>query len=349
MESILKKTSNWYRCVGHVYEKALTKEDCKVKIYKDGKPTGDEVDAECIKGSVAVKTDNGIVTFNVYFASMNMQGEPSKDWAMAQAMMDKWNPIVNGNGDEPTLVNIEGSVEPNDYKNPTTNKLVYNLRYRIRRANTRVNPDDAQGMSIRATCYINKIIHEVRNEEETGRLLVELLAANNKGECFPIPTIVEEDLADTFESVYEPEQTVNFDIDVFVKHIGGQKSDKRAFGKKSAVSVNSGFDVTELIIVGADDPIEEPDELTTVNEETGEEVEVPTNWINPVTMKKAIKMRRQKLDEMEKNGSTYKKSGESFADKKAKKASQMKTNTMPKPKEPYHDEAPFDTDEEEDF
>ena len=56
---ILNKSKNFYRCVGTVYELGLKREDCEVKLYEDGKPTGEKVKAECIKGKFGVRTDGG--------------------------------------------------------------------------------------------------------------------------------------------------------------------------------------------------------------------------------------------------------------------------------------------------
>src|SRR5699024_858514 len=66
------------------------------------------------------------------------------------------------------------------------------------------------------------------------------------------------------------------------------------------VAVNNGFDVQELMLVGGDDEIEEPDELTTEDED-GNEVEVKTQYINPKAMKKAIKVRAQMLEQLKAN------------------------------------------------
>ena len=49
------------------------------------------------------------------------------------------------------------------------------------------------------------------------------------------------------------------------------------------------------------DIVEEPDELT-VEDEDGNEVEVKTNWMNPVAVKKAIKAYQMRMDELLKSG-----------------------------------------------
>lgn len=80
---ILNKSKNFYRCVGSVYEMGgkdekgnpvphLVRQPCEVKLYENGKATGETVKAECIKGSLAVRIGDGIVTFMIYFASKGL-------------------------------------------------------------------------------------------------------------------------------------------------------------------------------------------------------------------------------------------------------------------------------------
>lgn len=340
-ESVLNRTKNWYRCVGVLSEKDLKLEDCKVKLYADGKPTGEEIEAECVKGKVAIKTETGIQTFGIYFTSKAMDGKDSKDWGMAKAMYEKWNPAIGGDGSDPTVVALEGMAEINDY--PGENGVSSRLQFRVRRANTRVSPDEDHGMTLNATAYIHKMTPEVRNDEETGRLKVTLYGANGKGACFPIDMIVETDLAEDFETTYEVGQTVNFDIDIVTKHVGSTKGGKKAFGKGGKMNVNSGFDVTEYVLAGCDDPIEEPDELT-IEDEDGNEVEVKTEWINPTAMKKAIKARATMLEELEKNGNAPKSGEKSVKERKAeRKAGGLGKKPKPQIEEDEDDdeESPF--------
>ena len=361
METKLQKTKNWYNAIGTVYEKALTKEDCVVKLWENGKPTGEKKNAECIKGRVTIRVESGPLTFPVYFSSIGLDGKEAKTWKMAEAMYMNWLPEVfdrkktddpavkkflrekkeeaeaNGvdfNVDdvviEPTLVSISGSVEANDYVSPTTGKLSSGLRWRVSRANTRVSPDATHGMTLTATCFINGIRHEIKrgtDDEETGRLEVKLYGANNKGECFPIDMIVDEELADEFEETYEVGQTVEFDIDIVNHHYGDNGAKKRAFGHKAQVNTSSGFTRVEYVLAGADEAIEEPEELTYIDDD-GKECETKTDWINPKTMKMAIKARAVKLEQMEKDGGATKstsKSAGSFADRKAEAKKKLGT------------------------
>lgn len=299
-ESILTKTSNWFRCVGYLSESNLKREDCDIK-QKDanGQDAGTKK-GERIMGSVAVKTDNGIHTFNVYTQNLTSKGEESKQWKMYCDMLN-WNPKINGEpGIEPTLVNIEGAVSINDYINQR-GEISSTLRWRVGRANTKASPEDAKGTTLKATLYINSITPEIRQEEETGRLCVTLYGAEGNGTCFPVNAIVDENMADDFEACYEVGMTVPFEFELVSRHVGGEnKGETKKFGRAGKVAVNNGFDVQELMLVGGDDEIEEPDELTTEDED-GNEMEVKTQWINPKAMKKAIKVRAQMLEQLKAN------------------------------------------------
>lgn len=326
MQSVLNKTRNYFRCVGTLYELGLKQEPCDIKLRdENGNPAG-TTKGERIMGNIAVRTDNGIHTFNVYFQNLTADNKPNPQWKMACAIMD-WTPEINGLGDEPTLVNVEGTVAINDYVGQD-GEVKSGLRWSVRRANTKASPDDTKGTSLNAVAFIQSIEPEARtvgdDVEETGRLKVGLLSVDGKGCVFPIKALVDEELADDFDSNYEKGQTVNFDFDLIVRHVGGQQNKKKAFGKGSSVAVNNGFDIQELMIVGADEPIEEPDELTEIDE-NGNEVEVKTQWLNPVAVKKAINERNKMLDEL-KNKPVEKKPGS------IREAKQKEKGKMAKPK-----------------
>lgn len=299
-ESVLSKTANWFRCVGTVSELSLKREEADIKQKDANGQDAGTVKGERIMGSVAVKTDNGIHTFNVYAQSLTSKGEESKQWKMYCDMLD-WNPQIGGDSSvEPTLVNIEGAVSINDYVSQQ-GEVKSGLRWRVGRANTKASPDEPKGTTLKVTTLIQSIKPEVRQEEETGRLIVTLYGAEANGTCFPITAIVDEDMADAFNDCYEVGMTVPFELELVSRHVGNENTGAaKKFGRAGKVAVNNGFDVQELMLVGGDDEIEEPDELT-IEDENGNEVEVKTQWINPVAMKKAIKARAQMLEELKNN------------------------------------------------
>lgn len=335
-ETILKKTSNWFRTIGTVYELGLKREACDIKQKdEDGNDAGTKK-GERILGNVSIKTDNGIHTFNVYAQSLTSKGEETKQWKMYCDML-KWNPKLKGDPSiEPTLVNIGGSVSINDYVNQR-GEVSSVLRWRVAQANTNADESMAKGTTLKATLFIQSIKPEVRQDKETGRLCVTLYGAEANGTCFPVNAIVDEDMAEDFEACYEVGMTVPFELELNARHVGNSNNAPKKFGRAAKVSVNSGFDVQELVIVNGGNEIEEPDE-TVIEDENGNEVEVQTEWINPVAMKKAIKVRAQMLEQLKQNPP---KTNKQSSVKAAKQAAKNKAT--------FVNSAPFDSDDDDIF
>lgn len=291
--SALNRTSNWWRSVGLVSELALVREEAKIKV-KSADGTVNEVPGERIRGRVALDIGGGIKTFDVFAQSLTSKGEGNKQWAMYEAMMG-WNPKINGDpSKEPTKVAVEGTISINDYP-ANDGSIKSSLRWNISRGNTKVSQDEELGCSLKLTGFIRKIVPEMRNEEETGRLKVEILEVDGQGAVYPVDLLVDADSADDFESVYEVGQTASFEVDVKMVHVGEKKAGKKAFGKSASTNINTGFDVEERILCGGDEPIEEPED----EDENGNLID--NGWLNPEAIKLAIKERDKKLAELKAN------------------------------------------------
>lgn len=331
MSTTLKQTNNSWTCIGTVYEKKLKRET--VTIEAGPKDAKEKVQTDCIKGSVAIRVPDGVITFPIYFTQIGYNGEEAYSWKMAEAMFDNWNPAVNGNGSEPTRVALNGELNFQDRYNENIKKVDSRLSYRIRSANTKVSDDMLDGMTIKTDAFVQKVSPETKDDEETGRLIVDLLGADYKGGCYPIRCIVDEDGADViadgdgdFEAFEVGQTRTNLEIEYHMK--GAEKkvatTARRTFGKKTGPDVYEGGNrsVVELMLVSADCvPVEEPEELT-YEDENGNEVEVETAWINPKTMKEALKVRKAMLDELEQNGG--KKEEKTTAKNVGKKLSEAK-------------------------
>lgn len=291
--STLNRTSNWFRAVSFVSELALTREAAKIKV-KNADGEAKEVPGERIRGRIALDIGSGIKTFDVFAQSLTSKGEPNKQWAMYEAMMG-WNPKINGDpSKEPTKVAVEGTVSINDYVGGD-GKVKSSLRWNVSRGNTKVSEDEPLGCALKLTGFVRKIMPEMRGEEETGRLKVEILEVDGQGAVYPIDLLVDADSADDFEGVYEVGQTASFEVDVKMVHVGEKKAGKKAFGKSASTNINTGFDVEERILCGGDEPIEEPED----EDENGNLID--NGWLNPEAIKLAIKEREKKLVELEKN------------------------------------------------
>lgn len=300
MESILQASHNFFRSYGYVYEKDLTEESCEIHLRnKDGSDNG-TTKGNRIRGRVSLKTDNGIVTFDVFAQDTTSENKPNQKYKMYESMLE-WNPIIKGaTGEDPTLVCIEGSVAVNDYVDQT-GVLRNNLRWTVNRASTKVDEGTKTGTSVTLSGMITKMVPEQVQEKETGRLSVEIMCANRQGECFPVTFFVDSDFVDDFESEFNVNDTIDADMDLIVRQIGTKNEKKRSFAaRQTSVSLESNLSFTELIIAGGS-LVEEPEELTTTDED-GNEVEVRTYYIDPKTMRKAMNERDKKLEQIKKDG-----------------------------------------------
>jgi len=298
-ESILKRTKNAFRAIGTVNELALERSDCEIQLQDaDGNPTK-KVSGERIMGRFTLRVKEGIYPFKVYFQSLNARPDKdgkhdSKQWKMAESML-KWNPEINSDGSPATVVNVDGDIAINDYVGQD-GEVRSSLQYNVRKASIKVSEGDNKGFSWNGVAFIDSITEEVVAEEETGRLIVNLYGANNKGECFPIKAFVDEDNAEAFNDCFEAGQTIPLDIDVTSRHVGGKKNaGKKAFGRAASVETSGGYDIIEMMIVGADNAIEESED----EDENGNPID--NGYISPAVMKKAKKARAQKLEELKNN------------------------------------------------
>ena len=332
MSSVLKRTDNVFSCIGTVEEINLKREPADIKVRdKDGNDAGTKK-GERVIGNFSVKiAPNNVVVLNVFVQSLNNHGEANRQWDMATAMMN-WTPAIgdNGQNEAPTMVRVRGSIEINDYVN-RSGKVSSSLRYRVNSANTRVDSEATPGLTVDVTAFVNSIKPEIVNNEETGRLKVMLYGVNYSGQCFPIEAYVDESAADDFESTYEVGDTAPFTLDLTGRVVGNVNTPSvRKFGKSGKVNTKGGFVRNELIIVGADDVIDEPDDD-----------EEDSQWIDPAGMKKAIKVRQQMLEELERNG------GNTSRNVRSELANSKRRNSSGNTSIPAKRRSPVDDDDED--
>lgn len=300
---ILNKSKNFYRCVGTVYELGLKKEDCEVKLYADGKPTGEKVKAECIKGKFGVRTDGGIVTFMIYFASKGLDGKESRQWKMATDMLEL-NPEVNGDGNAPSVVVVEGRLENNMFMSRDGKEVKEAPQFRVSKVSTTAYKEGMEyGITVNMSGCMTKNVPETKmvdgEAEETGRGVMTVYMANGKGEVFPVTVIVPEDLVDDVNDAVEAGCTIDATLDVNTITFGGVAK-KHGIGRAGKIDTSNVSTRTEFVLAGMD-IVEEPDELY-IEGEDGKQTPVKTLWMDSSVVKKAIKMYQVKKDEFAKNG-----------------------------------------------
>lgn len=196
-------------------------------------------------------------------------------------------------GEEATKVFIKsGGLTPNEYadkegtwKSYTPTITTYNIT-----SSGLPDNDICEG---NATGIIRSIIDEVVNEEETGRLKVELFMFDAKGETFPVTFTVEKDLADDFKDFYDGGVSCKVYFDVLTKQVGTKKvASSGGFGRRET-KTTSGFSVVEYSIFKGEEPFEEEHE----------------NFVGKAEMKKAMESRTITIEQKCKDAKDKAKNG----------------------------------------
>ncbi len=317
METVLNKSKNFYRCIGSVYENALKRENCEVELWENGKKTGQKANAECVKGKLAVRAGEGIITFGIYFASKGLDGKDSRQWKMATDMMEL-KPEVGGDGSAPSVVAVEGRIENNLFMSRDGKEVKESPQFRVSKVSTSaVKEQEEFGITIQLSGCMTKNVPEIKmvdgEAEETGRSVMTVYIANNKGEVFPVSIYVPEEFVDDVNDVVENGCSVDATVDVNMITFGGVAK-KHSIGRVGKIDTSNVSTRTEFVLAGMD-IIEEPDELY-VEDEDGNQTPVKTFWMSPDTVKKAIKQYNMRKDEFAKNGGNKASSGNSLKDKK---------------------------------
>ena len=350
---ILNKSKNFYRCVGTVYELGLKREDCEVKIFENGVATGEKVSAECIKGKFGVRTDGGIVTFMIYFASKGLDGKESRQWKMATDMLEL-NPEVNGDGGAPSVVVVEGRLENNMFMSRDGKEVKEAPQFRVSKVSTTAYKEGMEyGITVNMSGCMTKNVSETKmvdgEAEETGRGVMTVYMANGKGEVFPVTVIVPEDLVDDVNDAVEAGCTIDATLDVDTITFGGVAK-KHGIGGAGKIDTSNVSTRTEFVLAGMD-IVDEPDELY-IEDEDGKQTPVKTLWMDSSVVKKAIKMYQVKKDEFAKNGGNKATKSNSTtnlkdrkAEHKAKRVGKKATNNFDDFEEIAGDDLPFDEEE----
>ena len=346
---ILNKSKNFYRCGGSVYELGLKREPCEVALWDDGRPTREKVKAECIKGKFGVRTDGGIVTFMIYFASKGLDGKESRQWKMATDMMEL-NPEVNGNGNAPSVVVVEGRLENNMFMSRDGKEVKEAPQFRVSKVSTTAYKEGMEyGITVNMSGCMTKNVPETKmvdgEAEETGRGVMTVYMANGKGEVFPVTVIVPEDLVDDVNDAVEAGCTIDATLDVNTITFGGVAK-KHGIGRAGKIDTSNVSTRTEFVLAGMD-IVEEPDELY-IEDEDGKQTTVKTLWMDSSVVKKAIKMYQVKKDEFAKNGgnkTTKSNSTTNLKDKKAEYKSKRVGKKATNDFDDFGDDMPWGNDE----
>ena len=361
--STLKRTRNWFTVEGYVSEKCsfvkgigrapmAIEHGYEMDEYEDGEKTGRKIKCDRLLGAVTIRTQNGTFEIGVNATSKNNKGEDSNRWEMYRKIAEDWNPEIGGNGEAASYVTMSGSVRNRDYvgkDNKAHSQLSYDASSRCEHAK---EDFDNSGLTLNAVCYLDKMTPEMRKKGdevvETGRYKIGAYGVDYRGQLFPLNFVADEDAAEVITDEFEVGSTINVSLDRFITVIERQR--KGHTFKKSAIQMNSGYTIDELLVTYIEE-IPEPEE-DTVEDEDGNEVPVETDWMNPAVVKKALKVRKAALEELEKSGNAKPASGGSTLKNKKTAAKSKKRQVIEDDEDeldPDELDNPFDDDDDDEF
>lgn len=339
MDTILNQSSQRFKAIGLVNELNVTHEPCKIRVKdKDGNDAG-VMDGERIYGKINLAFGGGTHTFDFFFNSLTSRGEDSKQWKTALSI-EELNPTIGGDSSLPTsAVAINGRVSENRFWNSNKNEPSVGIRWNASGISTsKATSEDDFGCSLNGNFFIKSIANEVKDDVETGRLKVELVGVSYGADPFIINAIVDEDLADDFVDIYSVGDTAPFSIDVvFDRPVTPKKTNK--FGKPPKIDTNNNsYSNSVYMIVGGDEPIEEPEE---VEDEDGNIVTKDNGYISPKAMKMALKERQTKIDNLSEDSVTKTKKNKPATSVSDRKKTMGRGTKVASPVDDDFEEDPF--------
>lgn len=276
----LKRSLNKVQLMGMLSEMNLKMETKETKISKNVNGNKIEKTVTCkVIGKTEFKNPSftievngntiGVEYFGVNFGvaekTLDENGNiiDNKNFKSLETIMTNYNPKIGGDSTkEPTRVKVDGSLGLNEYastnKNPDGEFYSFPQVVAFGISSNGVAEEDSADAEISGV--IKAIAHEVKNEDETGRLNVEFISFGYNGVAEPFKFIVEEDLASDFESYYELGSSAKIYYEIITKQVGGKKvTTSGGFGRRDA-KITSGYSVTEYSVFRGEEPYEEESE-----------------------------------------------------------------------------------------
>jgi len=294
----LKQGTNQGELVGILSEKNL-----EIKLDSFVPNTNPKVDCHTIYGHIIVSTDNGDFRVDVYQNSKKKNGDDNKMYDPVLSLFTTYVSDVESKKNPELVadkVHVRFSAGINDYYSDTAKKLVSGVRFKFNGIK-RAKEDAANDIQITLGGFITKMTPEVRNEEETGRKLVEFAYIGYENSIEPFNLVVsEEDDKEWFGMNFDTNDSCELTIEPKFVTIG-KKSSGVTFGKSKEIA--DGYDVLELTVIAANPPI------------VDEDLE---GYYDAKDIKKCYDTRKVLLEKIEKDGKSGKKSTTSRATTPAK-------------------------------
>ncbi len=215
--------------------------DLKPEV-KDGK--------NVIKGSLTVQTSaDNFVRFNVMVNETTKNGDTNKTYAGIQTVMNEYKSIAKVGVDDADRVFVNGDLNIFTGQNGTS--VGYKSNF-FNRAKSLEDFEPKAEFSVEV--YITQIVPEIKNDEETGRVLVKgWVPTYNLIE--PITLVAPKEIAGAIDSTFAPGQTAEFYGDCINSRVEKVTEIPVAIGKPRK-KVETSY-VNVLVIPGASEPYEE--------------------------------------------------------------------------------------------
>lgn len=295
----LKKTANMFVCEGTLYEKALSLEGKTTEVKTESGIK--HISNLIIKGKIAVKTGNGIITFPIYVQKVTKSGKDNFQWKWAQKAVDEWKPLINGEqgrNDSPTRLCLKGELTP--YRGEDRNGIkFYNVSFRVNSAYSIDSFKGATGLSAKVNGYIMSIDEE---NEENSSVKFNLICVDYFGKPFPIPVIAEGRAAQIikqgsvspmFEQFASEQTRTGICLSYFNKPITVEHSEETSGVMFFVEDSGPKLETTQIwksgfFLVGADpEPIEQP---------MDEEEKAASIWMDPKDIAQAMRAQGENED-----------------------------------------------------
>lgn len=276
----IKRSANWLEVIGTLQEVNLKVEEKEVELKGNGKTkkvtckqiSKVEFKNPSITVESVIKDEDGEER---YTAQIGIDFFPTRDkkldedgkvvdnprFAELLKVVEDYVPQIKATKENPaTRVHVKGSLNVNEYASAKDGKNFEFHSFPQINAFSISTTSQADDL---AEGYMSGVIRKVSNEvvgedaEETGRLKVEFYTFDYEGKATPINFIVDKDMADDFSDMYSNGDSCKINYEIVKRHIGGKKKSS-AFGRSSKLS--NGFDVTEFIIFGGEEPYDEEHE-----------------------------------------------------------------------------------------
>lgn len=254
----IKKSINSFQIVGTLDEINLEVEEKEVVLKGNGtekKVTCDVISKKDFKNpAVTVSTTCGGVVgvdfFPTYAKKIDDNGKVV-DNPRFKSLLAVFDFVP-----KETRVKVDASLNVNEYVNDKEEYISIPRLNAFAISHSNVPEDDCTDGDLSG--IIKSIKDEVRNEEETGRKIVEFYHFDYNGATLPISLVVSEDLADDFENIYEVGSACLLNVEVVSRQVGAKKQ-TGGFGHRDTKKI-SGFTVTEFSVFNGQDPYEEESE-----------------------------------------------------------------------------------------